>query len=134
MVSGSMRLLLLAPLVISAVLIPGSAQAADDSLDQSVQQLRQFPFQPDCDGNTQEIVACLWRQRNESDVTLQRLLGSSALLEQWRTGRRQVCERAAAKAEGGSIHPIIWLGCENKLNAALIKEISQPLAPDALHH
>lgn len=74
-------------------------------------------------------MACLWRQRNQSDVTLQRLLGSSALLEQWHTGRRQVCERAAAKAEGGSIHPIIRLGCENKLNAALIKEISQPLVP-----
>jgi len=129
MVSGSVPLLLLAPLVISAVLIPGSAQAADDSLNQSVQQLRRFPFQPDCDGNTQEIVACLWRQRNQNDVTLQRQLGSSALLEQWRTSRRQVCERAAAKAEGGSIHPIVWLGCENKLNAALIKEISQPLVP-----
>jgi hypothetical protein len=104
MVSGSVPLLLLAPLVI---LIPGSAQAAEDSLDQSVQQLRRFPFQPDCDGNTQKIVACLWRQRNQNDATLQRLLGSSALLEQWRTNRRQVCERAATKAEGGSIHPII---------------------------
>ena len=126
MVSGSVPLLLLAPLVI---LIPGSAQAAEDSLDQSVQQLRRFPFQPDCDGNTQKIVACLWRQRNQNDATLQRLLGSSALLEQWRTNRRQVCERAATKAEGGSIHAIIWLGWENKLNAALIKEIDQPLVP-----
>jgi hypothetical protein len=32
-------------------------------------------------------------------------------------------------AEGGSIHPIVWLSCENKLNGALIKEISQPLVP-----
>lgn len=74
-------------------------------------------------------MACLWRQRNQDDATLQRLLGSSALLEPWRASRRQVCERAAGKAEGGSIHPIVWLSCENKLNATLIKEINQPLVP-----
>jgi len=124
-----MRLLLFAQVVMAAVLIPVPAQSADDTLRQSTQQLQRFPFQPDCDGNTQEIVACLWRQRNQDDKTLQHLLGSSALLERWRATRRQVCERAAAKAEGGSIHPIIWLGCEHKLNAALIKEISQPLVP-----
>jgi uncharacterized protein YecT (DUF1311 family) len=127
--SASIRLLLLAPLVMAAVLIPVPTKAADDTLPQSVQQQQRFPFRPDCGGNTQEMVACLWRQRNQADATLQRLLGSSALLEQWRASRRQVCERAAAKAEGGSIHPIIWLGCENRLNAALIKEIRQPLVP-----
>jgi len=41
--------------------------------------------------------------------------------------RGLVCERGAAK--GSSIRPIIWLGCANKLNAALIKEISQTLVP-----
>ncbi len=113
----------------AAALISSPALAADDTLRQLAQQLQRFPFQPDCDGKTQEIVACLWRQRNQDDATLQRLLGSSALLERWRATRRQVSERAAAKAEGGSIHPIVWLSCENKLNAALIKEISQPLVP-----
>jgi uncharacterized protein YecT (DUF1311 family) len=127
--STSMRLLLFAQVVMAAVLIPVPAQAADDTLRQSVQQQQRFPFRPDCDGNTQEIVACLWRQRNQDDATLQRLLGSSALLEHWRSSRRQVCERAAAKAEGGSIHPIVWLSCENKLSADLIREISQPLVP-----
>jgi uncharacterized protein YecT (DUF1311 family) len=123
-----MRLMLL-PMVVATVLAPMRAQAADDNLDQSVEQLRRFPFRSDCDGNTQEIVACLWRQRNQDDATLQQLLDSSALLEQWRTSRRQVCGRAAAKAKGGSIHPLVWLSCENKLNGALIKEISQPLLP-----
>jgi len=94
-----------------------------------VQQLWRFPFRPDCDGNTQEIVACLWRQRNQDKAMLQRLVGSTALLEQWRTSRRQVCERAAAKAEVGSIQPIVWLSCENKLNHTLIKQINQPLIP-----
>ena len=75
--STSMRLLLLAPVMMAAVLIPVSAQAADDTLCQSVQQLRRFPFRPDCDGNTQEIVACLWRQLN--------VAGSSPVTRFWTT-------------------------------------------------
>lgn len=42
----SLRLLLL-PVVMATVLAPMQAQAADGSLDHSVQQLRRFPFQPD---------------------------------------------------------------------------------------
>jgi hypothetical protein len=99
--STSMRLLLLAAVGMATVLIPVPAQAAGDTLHQSVQQLQRFPFRPDCDGNTQEIVACQWRQRNQDDATLKRLLGSTALLEQWRASRRRVSERAATKAEGG---------------------------------
>jgi len=92
--------LLLAALAMASAPNPEPAKAADDSLRQSVQRLQQCPFRPDCDGNTQEMVACLWRQRNQEDATLQRLLASSALLERWRASRRQACERAAAKAEG----------------------------------
>ena len=119
----------LAPVLIAAALVPLPARAASDSLRQSVQQLRQFPFRADCDGNTQEMVACLWQQRNQEDATLGPLLGSPALLEQWRASRRKVCERAAARAQGGSIHPLVWLGCENGLNAVLIRQISRPLVP-----
>ncbi|WP_158217400.1 lysozyme inhibitor LprI family protein [Synechococcus sp. MW101C3] len=127
--SASMRLLLLAAFVMATALIPLPAQAAGDTLGQSVELLQRFPFRPDCDGNTQEIVACQWRQRNQDDATLQRLLSSTALLEQWRASRRRVCELAATKAEGGSIHPIVWLSCETSVNAALIQQISQPLVP-----
>jgi len=67
LVSCSFALRLLLPMVLA----PVQAQAVDDSLEQSVEQLRRFPFQPECDGNTQEIVACLWRQRNQDDTTLQ---------------------------------------------------------------
>jgi hypothetical protein len=123
-------ILLLLPLALWAALLPpGSARAAEDSLRQSMQELQRFPFRPDCDGNTQEIVACHWRQRNRQDATLERLLGSSPLLEGWRASRRRVCETAAAKALGGSIHPIVWLRCENQLNATLIEQIRQPLVP-----
>jgi len=69
---GARVLFLLASAVMSAALIPSPALAADDTLRQLTQQLQRFPFQPDCVGNTQEIVACLWRQRNQDDATLQR--------------------------------------------------------------
>jgi hypothetical protein len=40
-----------------------------------VPRLQQFPFRPDYNGNTQEIVACLWRQRKQDDATLQHQQG-----------------------------------------------------------
>lgn len=52
-----------------------SAQAADDSLQESVPRLQQFPFRPDYNGNTQEVVACRWRQRKQDDATLQHQQG-----------------------------------------------------------
>lgn len=123
-----LRLLLIPALLQAALVAPAPAQAADDTLAQSVQWLRQFPFRPDCDGNTQEMVACLWQQRNQADARLQRLLGSPTLLEQWRSSRRQVCERAGAKVTGGSLEPIVRLGCENTLNINLIQHLTQSLA------
>lgn len=104
---------------------PGNA--AEESLQQSREQLRQFPFQPNCGGNTQEMVACLWQRRNQTDATLRGLLGRPELLEQWRSSRRQVCGLAARKARGGSIHPIVWLSCENDLNQELLRQIRRPL-------
>jgi hypothetical protein len=86
-----------------------------------------FPFRSDCNGNTQEMVACLWDRRNGADTTLLRLLGRSDLLEGWRASRRQVCGVAARKAEGGSVHPIVWLSCENGLNRELLRQIQRPL-------
>ena len=115
----------------AALLMPVAGAApvkpAAETLQQSVQDLKAFPFTADCDGNTQEIVACLWRRRNQDDAKLQRLLGSSALLEQWRAVRKQVCGKAAAKAEGGTMKPIVWVGCDNALNATLLEQIIQPL-------
>lgn len=98
-----------------------------DSLQQSRERGRQFPFRPDCGGNTQEMVACLWRRRDQADGALAPLLGRPELLEQWRASRRQVCGQAARKAVGGSIHPLVWLSCENALNQELLQQIHRPL-------
>jgi hypothetical protein len=56
-------------------------------------------------------VACLWQRRNQADLKLMALLRSPALLEQWRSSRRQLCAKAAANAEGGSLYPLVALGC-----------------------
>lgn len=104
-----------------------AAQAAEESLEDSQMLLQQFPFQPNCAGNTKEMVACLWQRRNRADTSLLRLLGTKDLLEQWRASRRQVCAHAAEKARGGSVHPIVWLSCENALNQELLRQIRRPL-------
>lgn len=108
-----------------------AAVAADDTLQESQALLRQFPFSPDCNGNTQEMVACLWQRRNQGDAALLRLLGDANRLEPWRSSRRRVCEVAAEKAKGGSVHPIVWLSCENALNKELLRHIRRPLLQNA---
>lgn len=92
---------------------PTPAQAADDSLQKSKEMRKQFPFQANCNGNTQEMVACLWERRNREDGVLGSLLG------------------VAKKGEGGSIHPILWLRCENGMNRELLRLLKQPLFPKA---
>jgi hypothetical protein len=118
-------------LAIGTGIAPPSAGAGEDSLRQSREQLSRFPFQPDCGGNTQEMVACLWQRRNQDDATLESLLGSPGRIEPWRSSRRQVCRQAARKAEGGSLHPIVWLSCENALNRELLRQIRRPLTQSA---
>jgi hypothetical protein len=124
---------LIAILALASVAGWGSlpATVAAETLGQSREGLRQFPFQPDCGGNTQEMVACLWDRRNQGDAALAKWLGTPEILERWRSSRRQVCRQAAEKAKGGSIHPIVWLSCENGLNKELLRQIRRPLLESA---
>ena len=103
------------------------ASEAPESLSQSIQRRQAFPFPARCDGNTQEMVACLWQRRDRGDLRLRRLLGNENTLERWRTARLAVCSHSAERGAGGSIQPLLWLGCENNLNTALIEQITSPL-------
>jgi len=103
------------------------ASEATESLSQSIQRRREFPFPTRCDGNTQEMVACLWQRRDRGDLRLRRLLGNENTLERWRTARLAVCHRSSERGAGGSIQPLLWLGCENNLNTTLIEQITSPL-------
>ena len=98
-----------------------------ETLAASIQRRLAFPFQPDCQGNTQEIVACLWQRRDRQDQRLATLLGSAEALETWRGARAAACRRSAERGSGGSIQPILGLGCENALNATLIQQTAGPL-------
>jgi len=117
-----------------ALAIPGTASAeappaseAPESLSQSIQRRQEFPFPPRCDGNTQEMVACLWQRRNHGDLRLRKLLGNEQELERWRATRLAVCRGSAERGAGGSIQPLLWLGCENALNSTLVEQITSPL-------
>ena len=103
------------------------ARPPHEPLAASIQRRLAFPFQPDCQGNTQEIVACLWQRRDRQDQRLATLLGSAEVLEEWRAARAAVCRRSAERGSGGSIQPILGLGCENALNATLILQTAGPL-------
>ncbi|MDM7953830.1 MAG: lysozyme inhibitor LprI family protein [Cyanobium sp. CZS 25K] len=132
----ALRSCLLAPVMAAATLLAAPALAASpptsslppppETLAQSIRGLKAFPFQPDCDGNTQQIVACLWRQRNQADQRLLALM-DAATLEPWRASRRRACEWVAARAEGGTLLPIVWFRCENALNQTLLKQLTTPL-------
>jgi hypothetical protein len=98
-----------------------------ETLQQSIQRRQAFPFRADCNGNTQEMAACLWQQRDQTDQRLLPLLGGSLPLERWRSVRHAVCERSAQRGQGGSIVPILWLTCDNALNATLLEQLTTPL-------
>jgi len=122
------------PKIAGALAIPGSASAAAppasevrESLSQSIQRRKDFPFTPLCDGNTQEMVACLWQRRDRSDLRLRKLLGNEQVVEHWRAARLAVCRRSSERGAGGSIQPLLWLGCENALNSTLLEQITGPL-------
>ena len=100
---------------------------APESLSQSIQRRKDFPFPARCDGNTQEMAACLWQQRDRADLRLRRLVGNKQTLERWRAARLTVCQRSAERGAGGSIQPLLWLGCENALNTTLIEQLTSPL-------
>lgn len=131
--SGTLLSFLLALVVFPSGVLgePSPPQPQADSLRQSQDLRRRFPFTPDCAGNTQEMVACLWERRNQEDAALESLLGGADRLEPWRASRLRVCEVAAEKAKGGSVHPIVWLSCENALNRELLRHIRRPLLHNA---
>jgi hypothetical protein len=100
-----------------------------ETLPQSIELRRSFPFAPNCNGNTQEMRACLWRQRDRQDQRLQTLLGSATELELWRGVRQRLCRRSAERGAGGSIAPLLGLECELALTTTLLDQIASPLLP-----
>lgn len=103
------------------------ASEVRERLNESIQRRQEFPFPARCDGNPQEMVACLWQRRDRGDLRLRKLLGNEQVLEHWRAARLAVCRRSNERGAGGSIQPLLGLSCENALNATLIEDITSPL-------
>jgi uncharacterized protein YecT (DUF1311 family) len=95
------------------------------SLDESIQRRKQFPFQANCAGSTREIVACLWSRIDAQDIELRRRFKDEASLEQWRQGRRSGCQLVASRVKGGSAWPIYLMSCEEELNRKLLEALKR---------
>jgi hypothetical protein len=105
------------------------AAQSPETLPQSIERRRAFPFRPNCEVNTQQLVACLWQRRDQLDGRLLELLGGSRELEGWRSVRHGVCRRPAERGRGGSIGSLLWFSCENALNTTLLQQLTPGVGP-----
>ncbi len=80
-----------------------------------------------CPGdNTGEMRYCAGLSWKQSTDQLKRKL-PKPLFEQWQEATRAVCAHAYAPYKHGTIHPQLVVGCDDRLNRALLKEF-QPLS------
>jgi hypothetical protein len=103
------------------------ANETPENLSQSIQRRKDFPFPASCDGNTQK---CWPACGNGGTAATSACANCSATNRCWSIGTPASWHSAAAQASGvagGSIQPLLWLGCENALNATMIEKITSPL-------
>ena len=105
MVSGSMKTWLLVALVLAPL---SEASAMPGSLR--------------CPGsNTVEMRECASQSLQQSEALLGQKLPKPQV-EQWIQATRAVCERAHALHRDGTIYPLLLIGCNDRLNWALLQE------------
>ena len=81
--------------------------------------------QPDikCPGsNTVEMRWCASKNLDESKAALEKKL-SPETLKQWREATQEVCAAAYAPYIQGTIYPQMVVGCDDRLNRVLLKEL-----------
>lgn len=79
-----------------------------------------------CPGeNTMELRYCAGQSWEQSTDQLKQKV-PKALFKQWQEATRAVCAHAYAPYKDGTIYPQLVVGCDDKLNRALLKEF-QPL-------
>ncbi len=79
-----------------------------------------------CPGdNTVEMRYCAAQSWEQSTDQLKRKV-SKGFFEQWQEATRAVCAHAYAPYKNGTIYPQLVVGCDDRLNRALLKEF-QPL-------
>jgi hypothetical protein len=75
-----------------------------------------------CPGeNTLEMRYCAEKSWEQSDAQLRQKV-SRKLMEQWHEATKAVCSAAYAPYKDGTIYPQMVVGCDDRLNRALLQE------------
>lgn len=75
-----------------------------------------------CPGeNTVEMRYCASKSWEQSNGQLRKKV-SKRLLQQWQEATRAVCAAAYAPYKDGTIYPQLVVGCDDRLNRAVLKE------------
>jgi hypothetical protein len=98
------RLLILGVLAV----VPGPANAKPPAIQ--------------CPGeNTVEMRYCAEQSWEQSDAQLRQKVGKG-LMEQWHEATKALCSAAYAPYKDGTIYPQLVVGCDDRLNRALLEE------------
>jgi hypothetical protein len=101
------RLLILGVLAV----VPGPADAKPPAIQ--------------CPGeNTVEMRYCAEKSREQSDALLRQKVGKR-LMEQWHEATKALCSAAYAPYKNGTIYPQLVVGCDDRLNRAVLKEFKR---------
>ena len=79
-----------------------------------------------CPGDTTvEMRHCASKSLEQSESQLRKKV-SKRLMQQWQEATRAVCAASYAPYKDGTIYPQLVVGCDDRLNRALLKEF-QPM-------
>ncbi|MBM5803092.1 MAG: DUF1311 domain-containing protein [Cyanobacteria bacterium K_DeepCast_35m_m2_155] len=75
-----------------------------------------------CPGtNTVEMRACAEQSWQQSDAQLRKKL-PQRLMRQWHEATKALCSAAYGSYKDGTIYPQLMVGCDDRLNRALLQE------------
>ena len=78
-----------------------------------------------CPGSTTvEMRDCASKSWEQSEVQLRQKL-AKPMLQQWQEATKAVCASAYAPYQDGTIYPQLVVGCDDRLNRALLKEFKR---------
>jgi hypothetical protein len=78
-----------------------------------------------CPGeNTVEMRYCAEKSWEQSDAQLRQKAGKR-LMEQWHEATKALCGAAYAPYKNGTIYPQLVVGCDDRLNRAMLREFKR---------
>ncbi len=87
------------------------------------------PARIQCPGETTpQMRYCAEKSWEQSDAQLRQKVGKR-LMEQWHEATKALCSHAYAPYKDGTIDPQMVVGCDDRLNRALLKELRRRASP-----